>query len=126
MRTTRDRLVPVVALLLGALQVAGCQDVREAADLRRAAVDRFGWTRVEIGVFPGEDRVEVTVSEPDSGASTPDETTARAMARLARDHYRRARRADSVEVSFVVSEGSDAGAVRVTRSRRYTFAADSI
>lgn len=104
----------------------GCQDLQDGVALRRAVVDRVGWTDVSVGVVVGEPTVEVTLADPGSAPAPADEATAREVARLARAHLDRARRADTVEVSFVVREEARAGVFRSTVHRSYRVPADSV
>jgi len=121
----RHRLTAICAVGLSVL-LAGCQDLQDAVALRQAVIDRLGWTDVRVGVVVGESTVEVTLSEPEDDAASADGASAREVARLARRHLDRARRADTVEVSFVVREESRAGAFRSTVHRSYRLPVDSL
>lgn len=123
--TVGHRLCAICTVGLSVL-LYGCQDLQDAVALRQAAVDRVGWTDVSVGVVVGESTVEVTLAEPGSDAAPADEATAREVARLAQEHLDRARRADTVEVSFVVREESRAGSFRSTVHRSYRVPVDSV
>ncbi len=112
------------ALLLAVGILAGCQDFREAFELREAVKDRLGWSRVEVGVHVTEGLLEITATRPEDDAAAPSRENAEVVARLALDRLRRAHRVDSLRVSFETSE--DVGIVGTREAQTYLFLTDSL
>ena len=111
-------------LLLAVASLAGCQDVREAFELREAVEDRLGWSRTEIGLHVTEGRLELTATDPGEGAAAPSRENAEVLARMALARLRSTRRVDSLEISFETSE--DSGIVGTREVRTYVFSAGAL
>lgn len=121
-RSVARSSVPVLALA-ALLLLPGCRDLREALDLRQTVRDSLGWEEVEIGIetWPRAVTAEITAGDPTAAASPPDESSARLVARLARETHHRVRAADTVRVSFETGDEWLWGTVSLTEKRSWSF-----